>query len=163
MQNRPFRTPIVALLIHLGVTILFTCAPPAGDAFNFVVKLSSYPTTVLLTAATLGLIKLRLSKAPDEGQPVFRAPWAIVLFYLAGSTFLVIMPFIPPHGDSETSSLPYWLSPVVALGILGLGFIYYAVPFILLPLLFGYRLQPSAVQLTDGSYVTRYKRKIESK
>jgi len=43
MQNRPFRTPIVALFVHLAVTIIFICAPPAGEAFNFVVKLSSYP------------------------------------------------------------------------------------------------------------------------
>ncbi|PLB44089.1 amino acid transporter [Aspergillus steynii IBT 23096] len=161
MQNRPFRTPIVALLIHLGVTILFTCAPPAGDAFNFVVKLSSYPTTVLLTATTIGLIKLRFSKTPEYNQPTFRAPWPIILFYLAGSIFLVIMPFIPPQGDSETSNLPYWLSPVVALGILGLGFIYYVVPFVLMPLLFGYKLRPTAVELSDGSHVTRYRRKTD--
>lgn len=82
MQNRPFRTPIVALAIHLGVTILFICAPPAGDAFNFIISLSSYPTTFLLTAITVGLVKLRLTKG-ESWHPAFSAPWVVVGFYLA--------------------------------------------------------------------------------
>lgn len=84
MQNRPFKTPIWALAIHLGVTILFICAPPAGDAFDFIISLSSYPTVFLLTGVTVGLIKLRLSK--DEGpQSAFRVPWSVLAFYLAGN------------------------------------------------------------------------------
>lgn len=88
MQNRPFRTPIVALFVHLGVTIIFICAPPAGEAFDFVVKLSSYPNTVLLTATTIALIKLRLAK-DMENRP-FSVPRAIVGFYLAGSVVLLL-------------------------------------------------------------------------
>lgn len=84
MQNRPFKTPIVALAVHLGVTILFICAPPAGDAFNFIVGLSSYPTTFLLTAITVGLVKLRLTK-DESWASAFSAPWAVIAFYLAGN------------------------------------------------------------------------------
>jgi len=84
MQNRPFRTPISALAIHLGVTVLFICAPPAGDAFNFVVSLNSYPTVLLLTGVTIGLIKLRLSKDEDS-ESAFKVPWAVLGFYLAGN------------------------------------------------------------------------------
>lgn len=96
MQNRPFKTPIVALAVHLGVTILFICAPPAGDAFNFIVSLSSYPTTFLLTAITVGLVKLRLTK--DEGwASAFTAPWAMIAFYLVGN--IVSSP--PYHRSSK--------------------------------------------------------------
>ncbi|GAB1194243.1 hypothetical protein APSETT444_003487 [Aspergillus pseudonomiae] len=84
MQNRPFRTPVVALAVHLGVTILFICAPPAGDAFNFIVSLSSYPTTFLLACITVGLIKLRLTK-DESWASSFSAPWVVIAFYLAGS------------------------------------------------------------------------------
>jgi amino acid transporter len=84
MENRPFKTPIYALILHLGVTILFICAPPAGDSFNFVVGLSSYPTTVLYLAITIGLIKLRLTKKEAWSAP-FSAPWVIIIFYLAGN------------------------------------------------------------------------------
>jgi len=84
MENRPFRTPIYALILHLGVTILLICAPPAGDAFTFVVSLSSYPTTVLFTAITIGLIKLRFTKS-EKFQSPFKAPWVVIVIYLIGN------------------------------------------------------------------------------
>lgn len=84
MENRPFRTPINALVLHLAVTILFVCAPPAGDAFSFIVGLSSYPTSLLFGAITFGLIKLRLRKTEDFHSP-FPTPWAVVIFYLCAN------------------------------------------------------------------------------
>lgn len=84
MENRPFKTPINALLLHLVVTIIFICGPPAGDAFNFIVSMSSYPTTVLFGAVTLGLIKLRLREREGFQSP-FRAPWAVIALYLAAN------------------------------------------------------------------------------
>lgn len=66
------------------------------------------------------------------------------------------MPFIPPTSDTG-SSLPYYLSPVVALAILALGIVYYTGRFVLLPWVFGYRLDLLAVGLSDGSQVSRYK------
>ncbi|KAI9931390.1 hypothetical protein ASPWEDRAFT_103612 [Aspergillus wentii DTO 134E9] len=155
MQNRPFKTPLWALAIHLGVTILFICAPPAGDAFNFIISLSSYPTVFLLTLVTIGLIKLRLTDG--EFYSGFTVPWAVLGFYLAGNIFLLVMPFIPPPNGKGSTSLPYYLSPVVALAILSLGVVYYVGRFVLLPWLFRYRLELVAVELSDGSQVSRYK------
>jgi amino acid transporter len=105
MQNRPFRTPIVALFVHLGVTIIFICAPPAGEAFDFVVKLSSYPNTVLLTATTIALIKLRLAKEM-ENRP-FSVPWAIIGFYLAGSVVLLLSFFARMYGRADNNREGY--------------------------------------------------------
>ena len=84
MQNRPFKTPILPLLIHLCVTIIFICAPPAGDAFNFVVDLGTYPTVFILTIITFGLVKLRLSKTEDF-HSTFKVPWVALAFYLAAN------------------------------------------------------------------------------
>ncbi|PYI35218.1 amino acid transporter [Aspergillus indologenus CBS 114.80] len=153
MQNRPFKTPIAALIVHLGVTVLFICAPPAGDAFSFVVGLSSYPMCLMLTAITVGLVKMRLSRT-EGWSSSYTAPWPVIGFYLAANIFLLVMPFVPP--SSSSSSIPYWLSPVVALGILGLGVGYYLLRFVVLPWLFGYSLQPVTKDLTDGSQVTRF-------
>ncbi|OJK00420.1 hypothetical protein ASPACDRAFT_28020 [Aspergillus aculeatus ATCC 16872] len=154
MQNRPFKTPIAALIVHLGVTVLFICAPPAGDAFSFVVGLSSYPMCLMLTAITVGLVKMRLSRTGEGWSSSYTAPWPVIGFYLAANIFLLVMPFVPPN--SSTSSIPYWLSPVVALGILGLGVVYYLLRFVVLPWLFGYSLHPVTKDLTDGSQVTRF-------
>ncbi|RAH71088.1 methionine permease [Aspergillus aculeatinus CBS 121060] len=180
MQNRPFKTPIAALIVHLGVTVLFICAPPAGDAFSFVVGLSSYPMCLMLTAITIGLVRMRLTRRTGEGwSSSYAAPWPVIGFYLAANIvrsppsrphhpgadclanrkesrvkFLLVMPFVPPN--SSTSRIPYWLSPVVALGILGLGVVYYLLRFAVLPRLLGYRLHPVTKDLTDGSQVTRF-------
>lgn len=69
------------------------------------------------------------------------------------------MPFVRPPGGKGSTNLPYWLTPVVALAILSLGVVYYVLRFVLVPWVFRYRLQPTAVELSDGSQVTRYKRK----
>jgi hypothetical protein len=68
------------------------------------------------------------------------------------------MPFVrPPNGKGNTS-LPYWLSSVVALAILSLGFWYYLLRFVIVPKIFGYRHEKIKVELSDGSTVTRFKR-----
>ncbi|KAH8172080.1 amino acid permease domain-containing protein [Sarocladium implicatum] len=157
MENRPFKTPICALVLHLGVTILFICAPPAGDAFSFVVSLSSYPTTILYLAITVGLIKLRFTKSANWSAP-FSAPWVIIIIYLAGNIFLAVMPFVRPPGGKGSTSLPYWLSSVVALAILSLGIIYYTLRFVLVPRAFGYKHETLQKELSDGSAVTRFRR-----
>ncbi|KAJ5204483.1 uncharacterized protein N7498_005362 [Penicillium cinerascens] len=156
MQNCPFKTPIVSLAIHLGVTIVFICAPPAHDAFNFVVRLGTYPAVFLLTLVTIGLIKLRLSKG-ENFKSSFTAPWAVLALYLAGNIFLLVMPFVPPKNGKESTGLPYYLSPVVAMAILALGVIYYVIRFLLFPKIFGYDLDLMTVDLSDGSQVSRYR------
>ncbi|KAF7520282.1 hypothetical protein G7054_g12828 [Neopestalotiopsis clavispora] len=160
MENRPFKTPICALVLHFLVTVLFVCAPPAGDAFTFVVGLASYPTAALFVAISIGLIRLRLSK-DENWQSRFMTPWIIIATYLAANIFLLIMPLVPPVGGKSTTSLPYWLSSVVPMAILGLGAICYTVRFVLLPLLFNYELKSVEQELSDGSKVTRFE--FESK
>jgi hypothetical protein len=66
------------------------------------------------------------------------------------------MPFVPPPNGKGNTSLPYWLSPVVAVAILALGIIYYVGRFVLLPWIFGYQLDFATVDLSDGSQVSRY-------
>ncbi|KAF4950322.1 hypothetical protein FSARC_13240 [Fusarium sarcochroum] len=157
MENRPFKTPITALALHFGVTVLFVCAPPAGDAFNFIVSLSSYPATVLFTAITVGLIKLRLTPSENFKSPM-PTPWVVIAFYLAANIFLIVMPFVRPPGGKGNTSLPYWLSPFVSVAIMALGIIYYVGRFLLVPWVFGYRHEKIQQELSDGSSVTRFRR-----
>jgi hypothetical protein len=67
------------------------------------------------------------------------------------------MPFVPPPNGKGSTSLPYYLSPVVAIAILALGVIYYVGRFVLLPWIFGYKLKLTTIDLSDGSQVSRYK------
>lgn len=68
------------------------------------------------------------------------------------------MPFVRPPNGKGSTHLPYWLSSVVALAILSLGFLYYGLRFVALPWLFGYKLEPVQQKLSDGSKVRRYNR-----
>lgn len=68
------------------------------------------------------------------------------------------MPFVPPSANESEGQIPYWLSPVVSLSILALGFVYYGLRFVLLPWVLRYKLYPIAVELSDGSQVTRYRK-----
>ena len=95
MTNKPFKTPIFALAVHLGVTVLFICAPPAGDAFNFIVSLSSYPMTFLLTLISIGLVKIRLTEKGAWQSP-FTTPWIVIGVYLAGNFVSAILPYDDP-------------------------------------------------------------------
>ena len=69
MQNRPFKTPISALILHFVITVIMVVAPPAGDAFSLVVSLASYPTAILYALITIGLVKIRLSKHEKFSSP----------------------------------------------------------------------------------------------
>lgn len=68
------------------------------------------------------------------------------------------MPFVSPPGGKGNTSLPYWLSSVVALSILALGIIYYVLRFVLAPWVFGYKHVTLQKELSDGSAVSRYRR-----
>ena len=105
MINKPFKTPIFALAVHLGVTVLFICAPPAGDAFNFIVSLSSYPMTFLLTLISIGLVKIRLTEKGAWQSP-FTTPWVVIGVYLAGN---FVSPNPPDHGTFQWITLT-WLA-----------------------------------------------------
>lgn len=74
------------------------------------------------------------------------------------SQFLTVMPFVRPPGGKGNTSLPYWLSSVVALAILSLGIVYYLLRFVLAPFVFGYRHETLQKELSDGSAVTRFRR-----
>lgn len=72
------------------------------------------------------------------------------------------MPFVRPPGGKGSTSLPYWLSSVVAVSILALGIVYYAVRWVLVPKAFGYTHETLQKELSDGSAVTRYRRVKQS-
>ncbi|KAN0062052.1 methionine permease [Thecaphora frezii] len=45
-SNRPFKAPLAGIAWHTLMTLIILLAPPAGDAYNFVLNLASYPINV---------------------------------------------------------------------------------------------------------------------
>ncbi|KAN0062050.1 methionine permease [Thecaphora frezii] len=161
-SNRPFKAPLAGIAWHTLMTLIILLAPPAGDAYNFVLNLASYPINVVNAAVSLGLLsaylpaRLRPSWARDWSPPL-RASWPVVLFFTLVSFFLVVAPWVPPKkaSDSVYNSLWYAMAPAVGLGIFLIGAVYWLVRFIVIPKYGGYRLEEEHSVLSDGTPVRR--------
>lgn len=99
VSTKPFGTPLGPYLLKWAFTFLMIVAPPAGDAFQFVVSLKSYPDAVFHVAMGAGLILLRRRRERSGTPPSdFKAWWILVILYLLTQVYLLVMPWIPPVG-----------------------------------------------------------------
>jgi hypothetical protein len=60
--------------------------------------------------------------------------------YLAANIFLAITPFIPPDGDWNADGYPYYVFPVVGVGVLLLGVVYWVLWTKVVPQIGGYKI-----------------------
>lgn len=152
----PFGSPSMGLLLHFIPSFIVIIAIPFGDAYDFILDLEGYPSSVIDFLVVAGLFWLRW-KAPDVHRP-FRCWWPVAFFFMVGQAFQLVAPFIRPPGGKGDTSLPYWLSSVVGIVILFLGVVYWAVWRKVLPLIGGYDLVPEHDVLADGTTVVTYQR-----
>ena len=94
-------------------------APPAGDAFNFIVDLQSYPSNVFFFATTFGLllIRKRRSRLGIEGTE-FRVWNVAIAFSLAVNVFILVMPWYPPPGGRFGGDVSFGMRRIVSSGLL---------------------------------------------
>jgi amino acid transporter len=157
---RPFNAPAAALFLHWLVTVIILIAPPAGPAYNFIVDLYTYPGAWINGFVVGGLIYLQWKKSER-----WTSPWhtflPISVVYLLANIFLALVPFIPPTGDWNAEGYPYYVFPVVGVGVLILGGIYWACWTKIWPAIGGYKIVAERVVERDGAEVVRY-RKIKT-
>lgn len=139
-------------------------APPAGDAFNFIVDLQSYPANVFSFAMTLGLLLIRRRRARVGIPPTeFRAWTLAALFSLAINVLLLVMPWYPPAGGATGGDVSFWYATycAVGLGILLACGVYWYIWIHLVPSIKGYRIRQELV--TDGAVSVHILRKVSNK
>jgi amino acid transporter len=85
-------------------------APPAGDTFNFIVDLQSYPSNVFYFLLTFGLFLIRRRRS-RLGIPnsEFRVWNVFIIFSLAVNVFILVMPWYPPPGGRFGGDVNFWL------------------------------------------------------
>ncbi|KAG2126693.1 amino acid/polyamine transporter I [Suillus cothurnatus] len=159
-STKPFGTPLAPVCLKYLLTVLVIVGLPAGDAFNFLLDLASYPNLVFGAATAVGLWVLRRRRrlaglAPSK----YRARNIYVFLSLFSAIFLLIMPWVPPepgHGD-----VSFWYATycVVGLGILVLCGFYYWLWIVVLPRLGGYTVVEEVERLEDGALTARLTRK----
>ncbi|RUS16981.1 amino acid/polyamine transporter I [Endogone sp. FLAS-F59071] len=107
-------TPSNAFIVHWVLTLIWMLAPPPGDAYNFILDVTSYPEWWFYGLSVVGLIYLRF-RDRDIPRPFRSSTITNVLFILV-ALFLGIVPFVPP--TVKDTSLPYWLYPTVGLAFI---------------------------------------------
>jgi amino acid transporter len=155
---KPFNAPASALLLHWLVTVIILVAPPAGPAYNFIVDLYTYPGAWINGFVAAGLIYLQYKKSENWNSP-FHTFLPVTVLYLLANIFLAIVPFIPPNGGTDPDGYPYFVFPIVGVGVLLLGAFYWYLWTRVWPKIGGYRIVADRfVSDVDGHEVVRYKK-----
>jgi amino acid transporter len=117
-STKPFGTPTAPYILKWGLTLFMILAPPAGDAFNFIVDLQSYPSNVFSFATTFGLllIRRRRSRLGIE-RSEFRVWNAAIAFSLAVNIFILAMPWYPPPGGRYGGDVSFWYATYCVVGL----------------------------------------------
>lgn len=155
---KPFNAPASALFLHWLVTVIILVAPPAGPAYNFIVDLYTYPGAWINSFVAAGLIWLQYKKSEN-----WTSPWhtylPITLFFFLVNAFLAIVPFIPPTGQTDPDGYPFFIFPVVGVGVLLLGIVYWFGWTRVWPKIGGYRIVSERfISEDDGHEKVRYKK-----
>lgn len=156
-SNWPFGSPSTGLFLHFIPSFLVIVAIPFGNAYNFILDLEGYPSSVMHFLVVSGLFYLRYTK-PHVKRP-FKVWWPVAVFFMLGQAFQLIAPFLrPPNGKGDTPPLPYWLYCVVAIAVLVASVVYWFIWRVAAPKLGKYTLEPHNEPLQDGTNVVVYRR-----
>lgn len=153
-SNRPFNAPMSGMFAQFLVTAFLIIAVPAGDAYLFMLSMSSYPLSLINTLVSGGLLLLHL---PNIGfaksynwDPPFKTYLPVIAFFFISNLFLAFAPLVPPApGFEPYQNLPYWLHVFTGFSISFVGVIYWYVWCRWLPSKHGYRVVPEHV-VKDG-------------
>ncbi|RMZ77173.1 hypothetical protein DV737_g4504, partial [Chaetothyriales sp. CBS 132003] len=160
VSTRPFGTPLGPYTVKWGLTMLMILAPPAGDAFNFVVDLASYPSAFFNFLLAIGIYFVRYRRKrlniPEPSKRYRFQAWQVaVAFTVLVNLYMLIMPWYPPSTGRYGGDVSFWYATyaVTGIGILVACGIYYALWIYVLPRWGGYRIRHHKVVL-DGGEVT---------
>ncbi|KDR71229.1 hypothetical protein GALMADRAFT_159475 [Galerina marginata CBS 339.88] len=154
----PFNTPLGPYLLKWILTVIVIIAPPAGDAFNFIVDLQSYPANIFTFLMTVGLFFVRKRRQSIGAPPTeFRAWNAVLVFTILVNIYLLALPWVPPAAGIRGGDVSFFYATfcIVGLGILGISGLVYVVVVLLLPKRGNYTIRQLLERLPDGAQATR--------
>ncbi|KAH8738336.1 amino acid permease-domain-containing protein [Ilyonectria robusta] len=136
VSTKPFGTPIGPYLLNYCLTLIMIIAPPAGDAFTFVVSLSTYPSAMFNFALAIGVYIIRRRRVRSGlGYSEFKAWHVAVVFWIFIQVFILAMPWWPPKGGMYAGDVSFWYATycVVGIAIIIVCGLYYVLWMYLLP------------------------------
>lgn len=118
VSTRPFGTPLGPYLLKWAVTFIMIVAPPAGDAFQFVVSLKTYPDGVFHLAMAIGVYLIRRRrKRAGMGKTEFQAWDVVVVFFILLQVYIIAMPWWPPKGGIYAGEVSFFYATYCLVGI----------------------------------------------
>ncbi|KAK7990076.1 hypothetical protein PG989_010391 [Apiospora arundinis] len=119
VTTKPFGTPIGPYLLKWIVTFVMIVAPPAGDAFQFVVSLKSYPESMFFLAMAAGLYIIRRNqqRINRTRRPEFKAWDVAVVFFILIQVYVLVMPWFPPKGGIYAGNVSFFYATYCLVGI----------------------------------------------
>ncbi|KAI2631347.1 amino acid transporter [Hypomontagnella submonticulosa] len=153
VSTKPFGTPVGPYLLKWFMTTIMIIAPPAGDAFQFVVSLGVYPEGIFHLALAIGVYFIRYRyKRLRRGAPDFRVWDVVLIFYILLQVYIIATPWIPPKDGPYSGEVSFWYATycVVGIAIIVLCGIYYIFWMYLLPRLGGYKVRPEILSVEDN-------------
>ncbi|ANZ75934.1 BA75_03209T0 [Komagataella pastoris] len=97
-SNRPFRTPLAALITH-GILSSLVIIIPRNRVYSYIISLQFYPNQVFHALVCLGLL-FRIRRKFHNVLAPTRAPTFVVYICFLGSLSVVLSPFIPSSKNS---------------------------------------------------------------
>ncbi|KZZ98367.1 high affinity methionine permease [Moelleriella libera RCEF 2490] len=157
--TRPFGTPIGPYALKWVMTFIMIVAPPAGDAFQFVVSLRTYPEAMFGLAMAVGVFVIRKRRSRNRlPRSQFRVWNVFLVFYNAIQVFLLVMPWWPPKGGPYAGDVSFWYATycVTGIGIMVVCVLYYFAWIFVIPSWRGYRIRAEVLKAQDDS-ITSHK------
>ncbi|QKX61571.1 uncharacterized protein TRUGW13939_08723 [Talaromyces rugulosus] len=152
--TKPLGTPLGPYVFQWLITLLMIVAPPAGDAFNFVVDLSTYPANIFNFLLMVGLILVRRQRGRvNLPRSEYRA-WNLAIgFSVLTYLYMLVAPWYPPTTGANGGDVSFWYGTylVVGVGLLVLCGIYYYLWVSVLPNWKGYELRQTVLEFDNGS------------
>ncbi|KAK6992681.1 high affinity methionine permease [Favolaschia claudopus] len=151
--NKPFGAPLAGLTVLYLISVVLVVAPPPGDAYLFLLSISSYSLTLINTFVSFGLLLLHTKAYRAWGwNPPFRAPRAVVVVVFVSNVFLALTPLVPPGPGQRPpyEGIPYYTHVLVTIAASQLGVLYWWIWSIWLPRRNGYTLKREWEVQEDG-------------
>jgi hypothetical protein len=117
----------------------------------------TYPGAWINAFVTAGLIWLQWNKKENWSSP-WHTVLPISIIYCLANIFLLLVPFIPPDGSWTAEGYPYYVFPVVGVGVLLLGAVYWGFWTKILPQIGGYKIVAERTFGENGDEVVRYRK-----
>ncbi|KAG2733208.1 hypothetical protein G9P44_004198 [Scheffersomyces stipitis] len=152
--TRPFGTPLLPVIITYVVNLIVLLAPPAGDAYNFVVDIGSYSGYFFKILLFVGLLFVRKQRKAAGLKPNgWWVPLPIIIINILFYLFVIAMAWVPPKGGSlkgSDVSFFYATYAITTIGIYLLCIAYYFVWAKIIPKIGGYQHRTVFYDLQNG-------------